>query len=173
MGFLTHLHVCCCISPCSCLGIPAHSSSRWPHRWYHLIDAFFGCRWRRSNGIMPWSKPPLSPLQFACHLQSHCAARTQAHCNHSRPWNHTKIPVHLHCETAQQNQKHMPGNNVRAIAKKLHNQTPCERCSDGLGVWQSHHLCKRAKEMSCHIGQTSQSKNQLRGHQYCNHGEAK
>lgn len=79
----------CCISVCRCLGIPAHSCSPlgWSHGWYHLIDAFYGCRWRRSNSIMPWRKSPHShsphtptqpQLQFACTLQSLCAAHTHA-----------------------------------------------------------------------------------------------
>lgn len=71
-----------CVSVWELKHIPA-APLGWAHRWYHLIDALFGCQWRRSNSIMPWSKPPLSALQFACTLQSHCAAyksaRTDTH----------------------------------------------------------------------------------------------
>lgn len=114
---LTHLSV---LQRAAVWGIPAHSSSPlgWPHRWYHLIDAFFGCRWRRSNSIMPWSKPPLSALQFACTLQSHCAARTTA-----RWLQQPLTPVKSHWDAASSpTQKQKRSDKCLIKKKKLHNQ---------------------------------------------------
>lgn len=108
----------------------------WAHRWYHLIDAFFDCQWRRSNSIMPWSKPPLSALQFACTLQSHCAVSPH------RPPNKTR---------STQQEAMLSGKFLKSYIIK---KAPCERDSDWLGVWQSNHYCTRAKEMSHHMCQT-------------------